>query len=157
MLEAMDNRGDDAIIGWGFDGYPIYGNNNPDGSAIAPGTLDVCNGQPDPTFGYRYHTSDGPPYIIQCLVGEVDQTIIPRVRPLSHEGGGGGRPSGRPPEGGVQNLAYTVSAEGMHALEYDYNGQHYYLHYTATGDNCYAFETKTVTSGGVVETGTYCR
>ena len=57
MLEQMDNAGDDAIIGWGFDGFPLYGNNNPDGSSIAQGDLDVCNGQLDSTFGYRYHTS----------------------------------------------------------------------------------------------------
>lgn len=29
MIEAMPNKDDNPIIGWGFDGYPLYGNNNP--------------------------------------------------------------------------------------------------------------------------------
>jgi hypothetical protein len=53
MIEQMENAGPDAIIGWAFDGFPIYGDTNPDGSAIAEGTLDVCNGQIDDTFGYQ--------------------------------------------------------------------------------------------------------
>lgn len=44
MLEQMDNKDDNPIIGWGFDGFPLYANNNPDGSPIEPGTFDVCNG-----------------------------------------------------------------------------------------------------------------
>lgn len=67
MIEAMANRDDNPIIGWAYDGYPIYGDSNPDGSPIAEGSLDVCSGQPDPVYGYRYHTSDDAPYIIQCL------------------------------------------------------------------------------------------
>ena len=83
MIEQMANVGDAAIIGWAFDGFPIYGDANPDGSVIADGTLDVCNGQADDIFGYRYHTSPYPPYIVQCLMGEVpDFDALPRVRPL---------------------------------------------------------------------------
>ena len=32
MMAAMKNAGPRAILGWGFDGYPIYGNTNPDGT-----------------------------------------------------------------------------------------------------------------------------
>jgi hypothetical protein len=49
MIEEMDNAGDAAIIGWAFDGFPIYGDRNPDGSEIPEGTLGLCNGQPDET------------------------------------------------------------------------------------------------------------
>lgn len=84
MIDQMANAGPDAIIGWGFDGFPIYAKTNPDGSAIADGALDVCNGQPDAIFGYRYHTSTDAPYIIQCLMGEVpDMNQLPRVAPLA--------------------------------------------------------------------------
>ena len=89
MIEAMANKGDDAIIGWAFDGFPIYGDNNPDGSPIAVGALDICNGQPDDRFGYRYHTSDDAPYIVQCLMGLVsDARRLPRVHPLKAANGG---------------------------------------------------------------------
>ena len=83
MIAQMPNAGPDAIIGWAFDGFPIYGDTNPDGSAIAPGDLDVCNGQPDPVYGFRYHTSKGAPYIIQCLRGQTAAMAdLPRVPPL---------------------------------------------------------------------------
>lgn len=32
MIEAMANRDDNPIIGWAYDGYPIYGDSNLDGS-----------------------------------------------------------------------------------------------------------------------------
>nr|WP_252729033.1 YHYH protein [Aliiglaciecola lipolytica] len=41
MLETMKNQDADAIIGWAYDGYPLYGDTNPDGSEIAEGDLDV--------------------------------------------------------------------------------------------------------------------
>lgn len=37
MIKQMANAGDAAIIGWAFDGFPIYGDANPDGSVIAGG------------------------------------------------------------------------------------------------------------------------
>lgn len=82
MMAAMKNKGPGAVIGWAFDGYPIYGNTNPDGTPIPAGTLDVCNAQADPVFGARHHTSDTHPYIIQCLVGRFDLTRAPHVHPL---------------------------------------------------------------------------
>lgn len=157
MIAGMANAGDDAIIGWGFDGYPIYGDRNPDGSPVGSGTLDVCNGQPDESFGYRYHTSPEPPYILQCLVGEVDaQNELPRVAPLSGANGQA-RPSGTPPQGGVDNLVHTVEGD-TRTLAYEHEGESYYITYEPSGDpNCYAFEFKTVTNGGIVESGVYCR
>ena len=32
MIDQMDNAGDDAIVGWAYDGFPIYCGNNPDSS-----------------------------------------------------------------------------------------------------------------------------
>ncbi len=158
MIEQMDNAGDDAIIGWGFDGFPIYGDNNPDGSAVPAGALDVCNGQPDATFGYRYHTSADAPYIVQCLMGEVsDFDQLPRVRPLTHADGGGVDP-GRPPRGGVEGLVFTQQDDGLRSMDYRYQGADYYIRYSPSGrPDCYAFETRTVTNGGKDVTGEYCR
>ncbi len=159
MIDAMVNSGDDAILGWGFDGFPIYGDRNPDGSTISEGTLDACNGQPDEVFGFRYHTSPAPPYIVQCLVGEVeteDPEALPRVPPLS-DSSGQPKPSGMPPSGGVDDLQHTLDGE-TRTMSYEYEGNDYYIRYTPSGDpNCYAFEFKTVTNGGVVQQGVYCR
>ncbi len=158
MIDSMTNIDDDTIIGWGYDGYPLYGNNNPDGSTINSGELDICNGQIDDDFGYRYHTSTDAPYIIKCLVGEVDTNILPRVAPLN--GDTYGIRSGlTPPQGGVENLTHTAGENGTRTMTYTHNGNNYYVTYTpsATQEYCYDFEQKTVTNGGVVETGTFCR
>lgn len=159
MIEPMANAGDDAIIGWAFDGFPIYGDNNPDGTPIAVGVLDVCNGQTDDTFGYRYHTSQDAPYIVQCLMGDIaSASSLPRVAPLSPAAKGGGREAGRPPKGGVQNLIFTQDASGTRSMDYTHQGEAYYMRYTPTGQaDCYAFETRTVTDSGTIKTGEYCR
>jgi len=158
MISAMNNAADDPIIGWAYDGYPIYGNNNPDGSPIADNDLDVCNGQADDTFGYRYHASSKPPYIIQCLVGEVDTRILPRVSPLSSDTPSA-RSDLRPPANGVKNLTHTIAKDGTRSMTYDHNGNKYYVTYrpSKTQKNCYDFEQKTVSNGGKIETGTFCR
>ncbi len=158
MIEQMANAGDDAIIGWAFDGYPIYGNNNPDGSTIADGTLGICNEQSDTKFGVRYHTSDSWPYIVQCLVGEVGSQpdALPRVPPL-HDADGNERPPGTPPQGGVDNLTLTVEGDAR-VMRYQYRSEDYYIRYEpADTPNCYLFETRTVTDNGTVRTGEYCR
>jgi phosphatidylethanolamine-binding protein (PEBP) family uncharacterized protein len=158
MIASMVNQGDDAIIGWGYDGYPLYGNNNPDSSEISDGDLDVCNGQLDDDFGYRYHTSTTPPYIIQCLVGEIDTEILPRVSPLSGDSEGA-RSNLTPPQGGVENLTHSIADDGTRTMTYSHNGSDYYVIYSpsSTQNYCYDFEQKTVSNGGNIETGTFCR
>jgi hypothetical protein len=164
MIDKMKNADDNPIIGWALDGYPIYGDDNPDGSHIANGALDICNGQPDKTFGYRYHTSQKAPYIVQCLMGKVpDQKDLPRVAPLSaandtSDANSRGRPAGTPPQGGVEDLVFTQQADGKRSMDYTYHGEAYYIRYTPTDTpDCYDFETRTVTDGGDVKTGEYCR
>ncbi|MCK0118996.1 YHYH protein [Loktanella sp. F6476L] len=158
MIAQMENAGPDAIIGWAFDGYPIYGDSNPDGSAIIAGSLDVCNGQMDDTFGYRYHTSPDAPYIVQCLMGVVaDFDRLPRVRPLTATAGGGAEP-GRPPRGGVEDLVFTQNDDGSRSMDYTYQGQDYYIRYAPSDQaNCYDYTTATVTNAGQVMQGEFCR
>jgi phosphatidylethanolamine-binding protein (PEBP) family uncharacterized protein len=151
MIESMLNKDDNPIIGWAFDGYPIYGDNAPDGTALSESDLGLCNHMSDDTFGYRYHTSSSAPYILMCLVGETDSSKLSevRVQPLP------GRTSGEPIT--VTNLSYTTSGTS-HTLSYTYAGEDYYLRYTpSTQADCYDFETKTVVNNGAVKTGTYCR
>lgn len=158
MIAAMKNKGAAAILGWGFDGYPIFGDTNPDGSAIATGELDVCNAKNDATYGARYHTSQAHPYITQCLVGEVDLAKAPRVPPLSKPGGGGGRPPGNKPPGGVTNLTLVEDAGGARKMTYDHAGKSYSITYApSTTAGCWDFEDRSFTTGGNLVTGTYCR
>lgn len=158
MIDAMKNKKNDAIIGWAYDGYPLYGNKNPDGSVIKDGELDVCHGQADDTFGYRYQTSATPPYIIQCLVGEVDTSILPRVAPLSGDTQKI-RADLKPPKEGVKNLKHTISENGTRTMTYTYQGEEYFTRYTPSDQkkNCFDFKQKTISNGGKVESGTFCR
>lgn len=158
MMQAMVNKGPRAILGWAFDGYPIYGDTNPDGSAISAGELDVCNAKPDTVFGYRYHTSARPPYILQCLTGAFDLAKAPRVSPLQKLGGGGGRPPGQKPPGGVQNLKLVEASDGTRTMTYTHQGTTYAIAYKPSSTtNCWDFTDKSFSTGGVVKTGTYCR
>ena len=160
MMQMMLNAGPTAIIGWAFDGFPIYGALNPNGTEIAEGALDICNGQPDETFGYRYHATEEAPYIIQCIMGEVaDMRDLPRVPPLSDGAGGRGAEAGRPPAGGVDDLVFTQDANsGLRSLTYSYRGEDYYINYTPSDNpDCYNFDTKTVTNNGEIYTNELCR
>ena len=156
MIDAMKKVSDATIIGWGYDGFPLYGDANPDGTAITKGDLDVCNGQADTQFGYRYHTSVEAPYIIQCLVGKVDTNILPRVAPLA---GAAARADLRPPREGVENLKHVKAEDDTRTLKYTYKGTEYYTRFnpSITEANCYDFEQKTISNNGAVESGTYCR
>lgn len=158
MIEQMPNAGPDAIIGWAFDGFPIYGDDNPDGTLISEGVLDVCNGQADSIFGYRYHTSPEAPYIVQCLMGQTaDMRDLPRVPPLETSGGGTVAP-GVPPRGGVESLVFKQDASGLRRMTYTYQGEAYYMNYAPSDTaNCYNFETRTVTNSGEIFADELCR
>ncbi len=158
MMQAMKNKSNPAaIIGWAFDGYPIYGNNNPDGSAISKGALDACNGQPDPVFGMRYHTSVTPPYIIQCLDGNFDMSMASHVPPLTNIAGGG-KITGRKPSGGVKDLKLVYNANGVSEMTYVWQGKTYSFKYSpATQQNCWNFTEQSFTTDGKVVNSVYCR
>ncbi|WP_320825960.1 YHYH protein [Reinekea sp.] len=156
MINTIENANASTILGWGYDGYPLFGDENPDGSSIKKGALDVCNGQADNSFGYRYHTSDEQPYIFQCLVGEVDTTLLPRVSPMR---GAFIRSDLNPPRGGVENLQHNEAADGTRTMTYSYQGEDYYSNFKpSTSDaKCFDFEQRTISNDGAVESGTLCR
>ena len=148
MIDQMANKDANPIIGWAFDGYPIYGDNAPDGNPVS--SLGLCNHTTDDNFGYRYHTSPSAPYILMCLVGMTDSSKLETVRvaPLP------GRTSGRPIN--VTDLSFQANANTK-TLSYKYGNTDYYIRYTPSGNDCYDFESKTVEDGGVIKSGTYCR
>ena len=149
MLEAMPNKDQHPILGWAFDGYPIYGDEAPDGSQV--GSLGLCNQIQDETFGVRYHTSTEPPYILMCLVGETEASELEKVRvPPFPE-----RTAGVPIE--ATNLQFEVSGT-TRRLSYTYQGQSYFISYTPSAEsNCYDFVTETHVENGKRTEGTFCR
>ena len=74
ITDAIDTPGEHSeLIGYMFDGYPVYGPQDVGGEA--PTDLDSCMGHvgPTPDFvddTYHYHVSESANYISACLVGE---------------------------------------------------------------------------------------
>ncbi|MDG2201812.1 MAG: YHYH protein [Phycisphaerales bacterium] len=86
------------IVGYGFDGYPIYGPWESNGvlAAQSGNPLDECSGHHDDLRGYHYHSvsydlgvqyglpGDGFPWALGCYRGE------PEPSNFAGDGGGGG-------------------------------------------------------------------
>ncbi len=80
-----------ALIGYAFDGFPIYGPNGENGQP--PKDLDSCNGHQDKVRGYHYHVTAGYPYILGGYHGVVE------VKNFDHPDGPGGPDGFGPPFG----------------------------------------------------------
>lgn len=78
ITDVIDSPGEHSrIVGYLFDGYPIYGPQDVDGEP--PSDLDACLGHtgPTPEFDedtYHYHVSADANYISECLTGVATQT-----------------------------------------------------------------------------------
>lgn len=91
-----------AVFGYAFDGFPILGSLEADGSI--PKGLDTCSGHIDDTvFGetYHYHASVEFPNLPPCLVGVVaqDNFSTTALAGIGAERSGGPGPAGGPPPG----------------------------------------------------------
>ena len=94
---ADEGKAHSPLIGWAFDGFPIYGPYESNGvmakDVKGPNALNAFNMHYDEAHGWHYHVTPGMfPYIIGGYWGTED----PRD---SHHGppGGGGFPGNRPP------------------------------------------------------------
>ena len=76
-----DGKQHSPIIGFAFDGFPIYGPYESDGvmakDLSGSSSLDVCNGHSDEQRGYHYHVTPGKfPYVIGGYAGVPERTNI---------------------------------------------------------------------------------
>ena len=74
-----DAKSHSPIVGFAFDGYPLYGPYESDGALAmelqGDHALDACNGHTDPERGYHYHvTPNRFPYILGGYAGVVEPT-----------------------------------------------------------------------------------
>jgi hypothetical protein len=72
-----DGKSHSPIIGFAFDGFPLYGPYESDGSMAmelkGEQALDACNGHSDPERGYHYHVTPYRfPYILGGYAGVVE-------------------------------------------------------------------------------------
>ncbi len=93
-----------ALFGFAFDGYPIYGSVDEDGSS--PADLDACRGHTSATVEYpdgiyHYHAGLEFPNLPTCLVGvSAENSFATTASAGIGAGGGGGGPGGGGPGGG---------------------------------------------------------
>lgn len=66
-LKANEVNKPSPLIGYAFDGFPLYGPYNEDGAL--PKDLDECNGRIGYDGTYRYHVTFTFPYLIGCFRG----------------------------------------------------------------------------------------
>jgi hypothetical protein len=103
LLDGSDGQ----LIGFAFDGFPLYSYTDSDGTT--PADLDPCNGH----FGatgkypegiYHYHVTETFPYLIGCYHGQVQVKILQETSGAGAGAGGPGNPPGGqmplPPGGG---------------------------------------------------------
>ena len=100
---ADDGKQHSPVIGFAFDGFPIYGPYEDNGIMArdlkGAAALDVCNGHGDKARGYHYHVTPGRfPYVIGGYAG------VPEVS--------NSRPLGRSTPGAIEN-----NASGQSRLE----------------------------------------
>ncbi len=135
-------------IAFGLDGYAVYGESEPDGSAMR--SLDANHGHYGDNGVYHYHGTVAKPYMIATMVGKVteDSTrqIIPQAaaRPV--------RPSLTPLKGAVITDCIANGTNG-YVLSYTLNGQTYKVSYTWTTTGTYTFDF--INPDGSKTTSTY--
>ncbi|KPZ59108.1 YHYH protein [Pseudoalteromonas sp. P1-7a] len=122
-----------ALFGYAFDGYPIYGSQEIDGTT--PAELDSCNGHIGPTgesgtVTYHYHASNTFPNLPKCLKGVVAQNNFATTaqagvgakppegtRTTRHEPPGGGGPKAGGPNGGMSPPGFGEAAKKLGVSE----------------------------------------
>ncbi|WOO41184.1 YHYH protein [Rubellicoccus peritrichatus] len=141
-----ERLGDEQPIGFGLDGYPLYGYNEPDGTPAR--NLDQLNGHKHGDLGYHYHSSKDYPYLNGGLRGKVtvnnDEVEQPRTQPV--------RPFTQPLRG-AKIVAFNQTAPNAYSLGYDYRGGRYTINYSVEDNGTVDFEF--VDPKGNIETDTY--
>jgi hypothetical protein len=147
-LEMVAGKGNP--IGYGLDGYPLYGYADADGNE--PRDLDEFNGRTEKDGSYRYYSTRKYPYVMGGMRGVVavrgDQVDPqPRAAPV--------RPAGEPLRGAKITAFTQDAATGTNTLKYDLRGQTHTVRYTANKDGTYTFVF--VDAAGRETTETYRR
>jgi hypothetical protein len=147
-LFLVDAVGVANPIGYGLDGYPLYGMAEIDGSVVMG--LDAFNGH---TFQgrYHYHSTKGYPYVnggMRGVVQVVNDAITPQpfTAPV--------RPAGMPLQG-AKITGFTWPGPNQYSLECTVGTAKSYVNYSLNDNNTYTFNF--VDSTGKTTTQTYAR
>ncbi|MFN8399513.1 MAG: YHYH protein [Anaerolineales bacterium] len=144
-LHLSEIVGVDKPIAYALDGFPIYGLTEIDGSAVT--SLDEFNGHYGVDGTYHYHGTTTYPYINGGMRGVVtvqgDQIEPqPHTTPIREA---------LQPLRGATITNFTEIDATHYSLEYQLNGQKYYVNYGVDGHD-YTFEFVDVQGKKTVET-----
>jgi hypothetical protein len=115
-----------APIAYALDGFPIYGETEPDGKKVTG--LDSLNGHFDAKKNYHYHGTKTYPYInggFKGVVTEIDGQVDPQALTKAF------RPAGEPLRGAVITGLQRIS-DSEFDLKYTINGSDAHVKYRAT-------------------------
>jgi hypothetical protein len=118
--------GTKAPIAYALDGFPIYGELEPDGKKVSG--LDSLNGHFDSKKNYHYHGTKTYPYInggFKGVVSEIEGQVDPQAITRAF------RPAGEPLRGAVITGLERIS-DTEFDLKYTFNGGDFHLKYRAT-------------------------
>lgn len=129
-------------IAFGLDGYAVYGNLEPNGTAMT--TLDANHGHYGTNGVYHYHGTASAPYMIGNMVGVVTEDANLQIIP---------QPQGNPirtenwtPLAGALITSCVANANNGYNTAYTLNGvSGYATNYTATAAGLYTFQYVTPT------------
>ena len=134
-------------IAFALDGFAIYADHEPDGSAMLP--LDANHGHFDGAGVYHYHGSATAPYMIGNMVGQVTEDatlqIIPQAKATPV------RPSLTPLNGATITDFQPNSTGNGYILTYTKGGQTFSVDYSWTANGIYTFHFIS-TTGTTTET-----
>jgi hypothetical protein len=120
-------------IAYALDGYPIYGYDEPDGSAVVG--LDTFNGHKDKHGNYHYHATKKYPYLNGGFYGEIVERggqvdPQPRAEPI--------RPDLRPLRD-AKITDFKETKPGSYVLTYDVRGKKGTVSYSLATDGTAKF------------------
>lgn len=148
-LHLQQTVGTENPIAVALDGFPIYGLTEPDGSSVSG--LDEFNGHFDAEGNYHYHASTTYPYINGGMRGEVTvrkEQIDPQPRSIPVR-------SFTRPLRGATITGFQVTGDNAFSLEYQQNGQTFFVNYSLLPNGKFQFEF--VDAKGNVQTQTFTR
>jgi phosphatidylethanolamine-binding protein (PEBP) family uncharacterized protein len=129
-LQAQAGKG--MPVAYALDGYPVYGDTEPDGSPVA--NLDACHGHEAPG-GYHYHASNKYPYVIGGFHGEVveaGEQVDPQPRAQ-------GVREALNALRGAKITAFESTGKDSYKLSYEVNGDKRSVSYSIKADGTYPF------------------
>jgi len=142
-------------IAFALDGFPVYGANEPDGSAMQ--ALDTCHGHKYGNYVYHYHGTTSYPYVIGAMRGQVTidpTTPAPENQILPQAFASPIRPALTPLRGAVITN-FTAPNANAYNLTYQIGSKLGHVNYT--WDNTGTFNFQFIDTGGVITTATYHR